>query len=216
MAINLKGKKVLITAGATWVAIDKVRVISNIATGVTGVLLAKKLKEYGCRVTLLLGPGSMTALDSKIELKRFSFFNELNSLLKKELRKNYDIVIQSAAISDFAPRFSSNKKISSDRRKIKLELVPTEKIINSLRKFKPNAFLVGFKFEPDAKVESLIKKTQNLIKSANLDLAVGNRLMDKQYQAYLVNKTGVCGPFLSKPAMVKNLIRLIAREYAKN
>ncbi|MFH1191822.1 MAG: phosphopantothenoylcysteine decarboxylase [Candidatus Omnitrophota bacterium] len=215
MVINLKGKKVLITSGATWVAIDKVRVISNIATGETGIILAKKLRQCGCGVTLLLGPGSKVVLDDKIEVKRFSFFSELNALLKKELKKNYDIVIQSAAISDFAPKVFCSRKISSTRNKIKLELKPTVKIINGLRKSKPNAFLVGFKFEPDAKAGWLIKKTRDLIKSANLDLAVGNSLIDKQYRAYLVNKAGVLGPFLSKAAMVKNLTRLMAREYAK-
>ncbi|MCG2713998.1 MAG: phosphopantothenoylcysteine decarboxylase [Candidatus Omnitrophica bacterium] len=210
---GLKGKKVLITSGPTWVAIDSVRVISNTATGETGIELAKKFIQQGCRVTLLLGPVNIASLDNKIKVKRFSFFKELNTLLKSELKKDFDIVIQSAAISDFAPKLSDNKKISSGCKKLKLILKPTVKIINCLRKLKPNAFLVGFKFEPHFKARKLIKKTRNLIKSANLDLAVGNNLLDKQYSAYLVNKTDAYGPFLSKPAMVNNLIKLIERKY---
>ncbi|MCX5698757.1 MAG: hypothetical protein NTX01_03580 [Candidatus Omnitrophica bacterium] len=207
--MSLKDKKILITAGPTWVPIDDVRVISNTATGETGILLAKKFRQQGYKVTLLLGPVNNAALDKKIKVKRFCFFNQLNTLLRDELKKDYDIVIQSAAISDFAPKFSSKKKISSQCQKLKLILKPTTKIINCLRKFKPKAFLVGFKFEPHLKANKLIKKTRNLIKSANLDLAVGNNLLDKRYNAYLVNKTSAAGPFLSKPAMINSLIKLI-------
>ena len=216
MGINFKGKKVLITSGPTWVPIDSVRVISNTATGETGILLAKKFMQQGYRVTLLLGPVNITIGNNKIKVKHFSFFSELNTLLRNELKKDYDIVIQSAAISDFTPKFSGNKKINSQCKKLKLILKPTVKIINCLRKLKPNAFLVGFKFEPQLKTSRLIKKTRNLIKSANLDLAVGNNLLDKrldkQYNAYLVNKTDAYGPFLSKSAMVNNLIKLIEKE----
>ena len=216
MDINFREKKVLITSGPTWVPIDNVRVISNTASGETGILLAKAFIRQGCRVTLLLGPISAVALDKKIKVKRFTFFNDLVALLKKELKSDYDIVIQSAAISDFAPGFTGKKKISSQCKKLKLILKPTVKIINYLRKLKPNAFLVGFKFEPDLKTDELIKKTRKLIQSANLDLAVGNTLLNKHYNAYLVNKAQVSGPWLSKSAMVDNLIKLIRSKYARS
>ena len=54
--MSLKNKKILITAGPTWVSIDTVRVISNTATGATGILLAEKLRKLDAKVTLLLGP----------------------------------------------------------------------------------------------------------------------------------------------------------------
>ena len=57
---KLKNKKVLITAGPTWVPIDNVRVISNTATGETGILLSEKLKNLGAKVTLLLGPTNLS------------------------------------------------------------------------------------------------------------------------------------------------------------
>ena len=212
---KLQGKRVLITSGPTWAPIDNVRVISNTATGQTGVLLAKKFMQQGCRVTLLLGPVNIATLDNKIRVKRFCFFNELNTLLKDELREDYDIVIQSAAISDFVPISSSNKKISSRCKTLKLVLKPTLKIINCLRKIKPKAILVGFKFEPNLMANKLINKTRNLIKSAQLDLAVGNNLLDKQYNAYLISKTETHGPFSSKPEMVNNLIKLVERKYAR-
>jgi len=166
-------------------------------------------------VTLLLGPVACEQLDRKVKLKRFSFFKELDILLKKELRLDYDIVIQAAAISDFAPKFTGQKKISSHQKELKLTLKPTVKLINCLRMFKPRAFLVGFKFEPHIETKHLIEKTRKLIKSANLDLAVGNHLKNKRYNAYLINRKKIAGPFLSKSAMTNSLIRLIRRAYVR-
>ncbi|MDP2043683.1 MAG: phosphopantothenoylcysteine decarboxylase [Candidatus Omnitrophota bacterium] len=211
MVTNLKGKKVLITSGPTWVPIDNVRVISNIASGQTGILLAQRFAQQGSRVTLLLGPVGIDSLKGKIKLKRFSFFNELNILLKKELRKDYDIVIQAAAVSDYALEPARNKKISSGRKNLKLTLKPTFKIINCLRKIKPDSFLVGFKFNPHLAASKLIKEARSLIKEARLDLAVANSARSARYRAYLVSREKSFGPFLSKAAMAKNLVKLIGR-----
>jgi len=216
LATNLKGKRVLITSGPTWVPIDSVRVISNTATGETGILLANGFVQQGCQTTLLLGVASVRNLDSKVKLKRFQFFQDLSILLKKELLKDYDIIIQAAAISDFALEHVCKTKINSECKKLKLTLKPTAKIINCLRNLAPAAFLVGFKFEPGAEKKELIIKTHNLVKSAKLDLAVGNNFLRQKYQSYLVSPTKIAGPFLSKLAMARNLIKLIGREYARN
>lgn len=192
--------------------IDNVRVISNIATGKTGILLAEKLKKIGAKVTLLLGPVGVCGLEGKIKLKRFSFFNELNILLKKELKKDYDIVIQAAAVSDYGLALASNKKISSGRKSLKLTLKPTLKIIDCLRKIKPDSFLVGFKFQPQLAAGKLIKEARNLIKKARLDLAVANSARNKRYSAYLVSRKKSFGPYLSKEAMAINLVKLIGKE----
>lgn len=214
MATNLKGKKVLITSGPTWVAIDNVRVISNTATGQTGVLLANKFAQAGSRVTLLLGPVGASGLNNKIKLEHFSFFDQLSILLAKELKKGYDIVIHAAAVSDFKPRCLSNKKISSRVKSLRITFRPTPKIINCLRRSNPRSFLVGFKFEPDLTPKELIKGARNLIRAAALNCVVANRVHNKRYSAYLVESGKIYGPFLSKPEMAKNLVKLIGREYA--
>ena len=214
MATNLKNKKVLITSGPTWVPIDNVRVISNTASGKTGVLLANNFAQQGCRVTLLLGPAEASGLNNLVSLKRFTFFDELNNLIKKELDKNYDIVIQAAAVSDFKPRSVSNKKISSHNKSLELILKPTPKIINSLRKLKPRSYLAGFKFEPDMEAGKLIKEARRLIKAADLNCVVANSLSNKRYSAYIVESKENYGPFLSKPEMVNSLVKLIGGKYA--
>ena len=107
-------KRILITAGPTWVAIDRVRVISNLATGETGFILADKFKKLGAMVTLLLGPGNFCGVGTGIKVKRFNYFSELAQLLDKELKnKKYAAVIHTAAVADFLPKKIINCKVSS-------------------------------------------------------------------------------------------------------
>ena len=111
--MNLKNKRILITAGPTWVAIDKVRVISNIASGKTGVILAEKLNNCGAKVTLLMGPGECCCLNKKIRLVRFKFFADLKQTITRELKSNkYDVIIHSAAVSDYRVENVYSGKIS--------------------------------------------------------------------------------------------------------
>jgi phosphopantothenoylcysteine decarboxylase/phosphopantothenate--cysteine ligase len=207
---KLKGKRVLITAGPTWVPIDSVRVISNIATGETGLLLAQELSRTGAKVTLVLGPSGICCVNRSIRLVRFKFFDELKKIITRELTsKKYDIVIHSAAVSDYRPLSVLKKKIPSGRRKLQIELVPTPKIIDAIRKIDRNLYLVGFKFQPNAGRKLLIKKTEGLFRRSKPDLVVANTLMRKRYQAFIVDSKTVYGPLADKKAMTGELIRLI-------
>ena len=218
--MNLKNKRILITAGPTWSPIDSVRVISNIATGETGIILAKELQKLGAKVTLLLGPLGACCLNKKIRLIRFKFFDELRRAMNKELKNNkYDIVIHSAAVSDYRLKVSFKQKVKSGRRDWRLNLVPTPKIIDALKKSRRGLFLVGFKFEPGASRKILINKARSLISRAKLDLAVANTIYNNRYQAYIIRQDfilsdfilpdKVYGPFANKIALVKGLIQAL-------
>lgn len=210
MAPKFKNKKVLITAGPTWVPIDRVRVISNIATGATGILLAEKLQKLGARVTLLLGPVETCCLDKRIRLIHFRFFDELKRVMATELSPGkYDIVIHSAAVADYRLKTTFTKKVRSGIRQWQLKLVPTPKLIDIARKIDKNLFLVGFKFEPAASRKTLIKKANGLMRRAKLDLVVANTIYDNRYQAYIVNQDRTEGPFKNKEELAKNLIKAI-------
>jgi phosphopantothenoylcysteine decarboxylase/phosphopantothenate--cysteine ligase len=207
LATNLNGKRILITAGPTWVPIDRVRVISNTASGKTGILLSEVLSDQGAKVTLLLGPVGSYQINKKIRVVDFKFFDQLSSLIKKELSsKQYDSIIHSAAVSDYQPAKEYKNKLGSDNKKLTLVLKQSPKIIDSLRKLNPASYLVGFKFEPQATESILIKEARRLIKRAKLDLAVANSSRDNKYRAYLVNSNEVFGPFSSKSSMVRSLI----------
>lgn len=217
MATNLINKSVLITAGPTWVAIDNVRVISNIATGETGVMLAEELARKGAKVTLLLGPGKDYNLAKNITVIKFKFFDELSNLLRTQLKKkSYAAIIHSAAVADYKPVACSREKLSSTPKYRRLMLKKTPKLISSLRSLSRNSLLVGFKFEPGLSKNNLIKEARLLLKSAKLDLTVANSWHNKRYLAYLVNAQKELGPFSTKRAMTRSLVDLIGKAYARN
>lgn len=208
--MNFKNKKVLITAGPTWVPIDKVRVISNTSSGTTGVLLAEGLKNAGAKVTLLLGPIGNCQLSKGISIIRFRFFDELKDSLLKELRKGqYDILIHSAAVSDYKLLKPYAKKVKSNLKRWALNLVPTQKLIGLARKAAPHIFLVPFKFESESKSRSELIKKASLLKYARPQLVVANTLCKNRYIAYILGVKKVYGPFMSKEKMTDNLIKLL-------
>jgi phosphopantothenoylcysteine decarboxylase/phosphopantothenate--cysteine ligase len=202
-------KTVLITAGPTWVPIDGVRVISNIATGETGILLARKLRDLGAKVTLVLGPCQECFSDKSIKVTRFSFFAELEKILKNELKKKYDIVIHSAAVSDYCLKKVYGQKIRSDLKSISIRLVRTPKIIDRIKKISPETFLVGFKFEPGLSKTRLIDRAKRLIKSSDCDVVVANTVKKNKYSAYIIDRERILGYSKNKTALAGLLTRII-------
>ena len=208
--MSLKNKKVLITAGPTWVSIDNVRVISNIATGETGILLANELTKQGAKVTLVLGPVANNELSKNIHVIFFKFFDELSRIIKKEITTvNYDIVIHTAAVSDYKPAIKYNKKIESGIKGLKIVLEPTPKIIDCIKKIRPDVLLVGFKFAPNEGIKALFNEARKLIERSKLDLAVANTIYGNKYKAYILNESRVSGPFGDKDRLVKSLVKKI-------
>lgn len=206
--------KILITAGPTWVALDKARVISNTASGATGILLAEKLARCGIKVTLLLGPGEYPCLNPQIRLVRFRFFADLREKVARELKdKSYNAVIHSAAVSDYQPLRIYSRKIRSGLKKWRLELVPTTKIIDSIKRTNRSLFLVGFKFEPAAGKRTLILKAKRLMKESSCDLVVANAIDHNRYRAYIINKNKTSGPFKSKRNLAEGLTRLLIKAF---
>lgn len=210
--VTKNSKEILITAGPSWVAIDKARVISNIASGETGFILAKKFRKLGVKVTLLLGPGYFCGAQTGIKIIRFRYFSQLAQLLKNELRKGkYAAVIQAAAVADFAPERIIRKKVSSQRPNWKIKLVPTKKLISDLKNYGAGLFTVGFKFEPDEDDAGLIEKGKRLLKQAKLDLVVANSKKNTAYRAFILDGRNKYGPFPSKIKMADYLSRLMEK-----
>ena len=204
----MKGKRVLITAGPTWVPIDPVRVISNTATGETGTLLAQICRRSGANVTLLLGPAAASCPDSKVKVIRFTFFNELRSILFRELASHkYQFLIHAAAVSDYGPQKLSGKKIVSGIKRLDLKLKPTPKLIDAVKKISKGVYLVGFKFEPDAAGGTLIKKARDMMHRSCADIVVANTVRGNRYQAYIVGEEAVEGPIKNKRRLAERLIK---------
>jgi len=203
----LKNQKILITAGPTWAAIDKVRVISNTATGTTGILLAMALSRLGSQVTLLLGPGPDAGLPNKVRVVRFRFFEELEKLMASELSTGeYSVIIHSAAVSDYRLRKTFNTKLSSDREDLSLKLVRTPKLIQQIKKIDPLILAIGFKFHPQADKAALLKKARGLQKQAHLDIVIANTVFADKYRGYIVNHEFVSKEIKNKKDLARDLI----------
>lgn len=210
--MSLKEKRILITAGPTWVAIDKVRIISNIATGQTGILLAREADRRGAKVTLLLGPVTDTplvGLGKRIELIRFRFFGELKNKIIAELRfKCYDLIIHCAAVSDFKPATAVRGKLDS-RRSRNLRLMPLPKIIADIRRFARASRLVIFKLEAGISDKALINKAKAALIASGAAIAVANRL--NPYRAYIIGRNKNIVPASNKKELAKKLIKILDR-----
>jgi len=186
---SLANKKILITCGPVWTRIDPVRVISNISSGEMGHTLCRLLLAQRAKVTLLQGPTTHGFQHSKITLRTFTYFEELSALLSQELRRHhYDIVIHAAAVSDYQLKKASGQKISSELSCLRLNLVPTPKLITRIKKINPKVFLVGFKLQTCNDATLLFKNTKKLIAKTSCDMVVANILTNKNYKAFLINK----------------------------
>jgi phosphopantothenoylcysteine decarboxylase/phosphopantothenate--cysteine ligase len=184
----LDNKQILITCGPTWVAIDDMRVISNVSSGVMGQTIAKDLAQAGGQVTLLEGPVQVSLRDKGIRVVKFTFFDELRKLLFQELRQHpFDIVIHAAAVADYRPLQRQRHKVSSQLGEWQLKLVPTPKLIERIKKVSPGSFLVGFKLESISSLPVLKKATQRLRTSAGCDLVVANSLKSG-YRGYILDR----------------------------
>ena len=207
---RLKNKRVLVTCGPTWVPLDGVRVISNLSTGALGNAIACALNKEGARVTLLQGPVTNALSCRSIKVIKFYFFDELAKLFERELKKNYPIVIHAAAVSDYRPSQAINHKISSNFSKLKLTLVPTEKLIEKIKRISPASFLVGFKLESQSAKNMLLAKSRNLFKKSHCDLVVANTVAKNSYRGYLIDgKSRVLAEAQSRTAMSQKLIKAL-------
>ncbi|MFH0868196.1 MAG: phosphopantothenoylcysteine decarboxylase, partial [Candidatus Woesearchaeota archaeon] len=168
---DLKGKKILVTAGATSEEIDPVRVITNKSSGKMGVYIAEEAFLRGADVTLIRG---VNAVEPQYNFKDIKICNvkELFNEIKKNL-KNIDVMIHAAAVSDFTINNKNNTKIKSNQ-SMNLELTPTTKIFENIKKIKKGILLVGFKAEYKVSKKKLINRAYELLKSANADLVVAN------------------------------------------
>lgn len=171
--LPLLNKRVLITAGPTYEAIDPVRFIGNHSSGKMGFSLARKAVSLGAKVTLVTGPSNEVFVDERLQRIDVTSAEEMYNEVHKYFNE-MDIAIFSAAVSDFTPKIVSSQKIKKSESMLSIELVPTKDILASVGKTKKNQFLVGFALETENEVENAKRK----IESKNLDMIVLNSLND--------------------------------------
>lgn len=196
LQMNIKNKKILITAGPTWVPIDRVRVISNISSGRTGITLAQYAAREGADVTLLLGPvnSALSPQPSAFNLRilRFRYFDDLKRLILQELSKySYDIIIHAAAVSDYIPVKVFKGKMPSTKKNLTISLKPAIKLVGVIRRRAAGAIVVMFKLEVGKVRGKLIDIARKAMRSARADLIVANNLDEittNRHKAYILDQ----------------------------
>lgn len=172
--LPLKNKKVLLTAGPTYEAIDPVRFIGNHSSGKMGYAIAETAAALGAHVYLVSGPTNLSVTHTNIEVIRVTSAEEMYHAAHQYF-ENVDIAILSAAVADYRPERIAEEKIKKNDGALTLHLTKTKDILASLGEIKKNQFLVGFALETqneEANAKSKLKKK-------NLDLIVLNSLRDK-------------------------------------
>jgi len=171
-------------------------------------MLADKLCSAGAKVTLLLGPANYCCLNKKIKIIRFAFFEELKYLITGELKRNrYDIVIHSAAVSDFKPAGLNKGKLTSCKAQ-NLRLLPLPKLAQKIRRLAPKSKLVLFKLESGVRDKTLIERAKNTLLKYKADLIIANRI-NPAYKAFILDKNKIHCRVDSKKGLVSNLIRIL-------
>ena len=172
-SLPLKNKKVLITAGPTYEAIDPVRFIGNHSSGKMGFSLAKEAAELGAIVTLITGPTAQIISHPNILIVNVVSTQEM-FVAVKEYYLNTDIAIAAAAVADFKPEKQVLQKIKKKTNLLTLNLVPTQDILAYMGSKKKKQYLLGFALETNNALENAKEKLYN----KNLDGIVLNSLQD--------------------------------------
>ncbi|MDP3352604.1 MAG: bifunctional phosphopantothenoylcysteine decarboxylase/phosphopantothenate--cysteine ligase CoaBC [Flavobacteriaceae bacterium] len=172
--LPLKNKKVLITAGPTYEAIDPVRFIGNHSSGKMGFELAKKAASLGAQVILISGPSNEQVNNSFIQRIDVVSAEEMYEVCHR-FYAIVDVAILSAAVSDYKPTKILVEKIKKSEKQLSIDLEPTKDILASLGKLKKNQLLIGFALETENEIANAITK----IEKKNLDFIVLNSLNDK-------------------------------------
>jgi phosphopantothenoylcysteine decarboxylase/phosphopantothenate--cysteine ligase len=171
---SLVGKKITVTAGPTYEALDPVRFIGNHSTGKMGFAIAENLANRGAEVTLITGPVQLSTKHPLIETIRVTSADAMYGEAIKRFME-MDAAVLSAAVADYRPKTVSDTKIKKKSDEFNVEFVKNPDIAASLGKIKNKGqVLVGFALETNDEVENAQKK----LESKNLDFIVLNSLND--------------------------------------
>lgn len=187
----LKGRGVLVTAGATPVRIDALRIITNRFRGRLGIEIAKELALRGANVHLILGKGSNTPPDF-LKTTWISDYDAYRETVLATLKKDApEFGFFSSAVADYQPTKIYDGKVPSGGALKEIPLKPTEKVIDLVAKAFPALKMISFKFEHGISPEDLIKKARQRVDKGHLAV-LANRAEDMPHdgphRAYLVTK----------------------------
>lgn len=188
---SFEGKKVLITAGPTYEAIDPVRFIGNYSSGKMGFAIAQEFANRGAEVQLICGPVNLKVNHPNIRRVDVISANEMHQAVS-EYFPHCSIAIMAAAVADYRPKEMSSIKMKKRAEDISLALEATIDILKDLGNQKQGQFLLGFALETNNELENAKKKLVN----KNCDAIVLNSMTEQgagfghdTNKIYLLGKT---------------------------
>ena len=210
--LPFKDKKILITAGPTYEAIDPVRFIGNFSSGKMGITLANEAVRQGAEVHLILGPSTEKNIHSQIHLHRVVSAQQMYEAAVTEF-PTCDIAILAAAVADYTPETVASEKIKKKGGNLSLTLVPTVDILASLGKIKTTQTLIGFALE----TENEVANAQTKLEKKNLNGIVLNSLRDAgagfgtdtNKVTFITKETQISFPLKTKEEVAKDILAQI-------
>ena len=168
---DLKGKKVLVTAGATREAIDPVRFITNHSSGKMGFALAKAAMLRGAEVTLVAAHAEVAPPPFVNVVPVVSAEDMFNAVTSRS--DEYDIIIKAAAVADYTPVTTADSKLKKSDDDMSIALKRTKDILKHLGEHKRKGqFICGFSMETD----NVIENSRRKLSSKNCDMICANSL----------------------------------------
>ena len=214
---DLKGKKVLVTAGPTVESIDPVRYISNHSSGRMGYAIAKAAMLRGAEVTLVSGP---TSLEPPMFVNTVNIRSAADMYeAVMERRDEQDIIIKAAAVADYTPAEVSNEKVKKKDDEMRIPLTRTKDILKALgENRKDGQFLCGFSME----TQNMLENSRAKLKKKNIDMIVANNLKeegagfktDTNVVTLITEKEELPLPLMSKDEVADHLLDFILKQMA--
>ena len=213
---DLKGRRVLVTAGPTVEDIDPVRFLSNRSSGKMGFAIAQAARTRGAEVTLISGPTDLEFPG----VVRVRSTEEMRQAVVERFSQT-DVVIKAAAPLDFRPKTVASQKIKKAKAGSSLDLEPTPDILQELGARKDGKVLVGFA----AETEDLAKNARAKLKAKNLDLIVVNPVggpdsgfASDTNRASIIDADGAVQdiPLMSKSQMAEAILDRVTALLGKN
>ena len=214
---DLKGKKVLVTAGPTVESIDPVRYISNHSSGRMGYAIAKAAMLRGAEVTLVSGPTSLEAPMFVNTVNIRSAADMYEAVMER--RDEQDIIIKAAAVADYTPAEVSNEKVKKKDDEMRIPLTRTKDILKALgENRKDGQFLCGFSME----TQNMLENSRAKLKKKNIDMIVANNLKeegagfktDTNVVTLITEKEELPLPLMSKDEVADHLLDFILKQMA--
>ncbi|MCH5250218.1 MAG: bifunctional phosphopantothenoylcysteine decarboxylase/phosphopantothenate--cysteine ligase CoaBC [Lachnospiraceae bacterium] len=211
---DLKGKKLLVTAGPTMEKIDPVRYISNHSTGKMGYAIARAAMLRGAEVTLVSGKTDIVPPMGVNMIDIVSAADMAEAV--KANADTQDIIIKAAAVADYRPKHTADEKLKKKDDEMSIELERTEDILAYLGAHKKDhQFLCGFSME----TENMIENSRNKLEKKNLDMIVANNLKqsgagfgtDTNIVTVLTKNDTVQFPIMSKDEVANKLLDYIIK-----